>query len=169
MTKIINLFAGPGAGKSTIAALTFAKMKLCGYNCELVTEFAKQMVWQERTKLLFNNQVYVFAKQLHYLDAVVGKVDYIITDSPILLSAVYCPKSYPDTFVPFILDMFNRYDNLNFFIKRVKAYNPIGRTQNEEEARDVDNKTQNFLNGNNIDYACINGNESAWKEIFYKL
>jgi adenylate kinase family enzyme len=30
--KVINLFAGPGAGKSTTAAALFSKMKWKGYN-----------------------------------------------------------------------------------------------------------------------------------------
>ena len=39
--KIINLIGEPSAGKSTIAAELFAKMKKAGYNVELVTEYAK--------------------------------------------------------------------------------------------------------------------------------
>ena len=32
-TIIVNLFAGPGAGKSTGAAYVFAKLKLAGIDC----------------------------------------------------------------------------------------------------------------------------------------
>ena len=45
--KVINLFAGPGTGKSTTAAGLFYKMKSKGYMVELVTEFAKDLVYQE--------------------------------------------------------------------------------------------------------------------------
>jgi len=40
-TKVINLFAGPGAGKSTTAAGLFAEMKRANVDVELVTEYVK--------------------------------------------------------------------------------------------------------------------------------
>ncbi len=164
MTKIINLFAGPGSGKSTTAALLFGKMKLAGYNCELVTEFAKRLTWESRKSAL-NNQAYVFGKQLHYLDNIVGQVDYIITDSPILLSAIYKPEIYPKTFIPFVLDIFNYYNNINFFIRRIKPYNPIGRNQTEDEAKLIDDKIYNFLHKKNIDFLTVLGDERAPQKI----
>ena len=161
MTKIINLFAGPGAGKSTTAAMLFARMKLLGYNCELITEFAKTLTWQGRQKVLVSNQAYVFAKQLHYLDSVVGQVDYIVTDSPILLSAIYAPTTYPTSFQPFVLDIFNRYSNINFFIQRAKPYNPVGRNQTEGEAAEIDSKISIYLYNLNIFHHRILGDENA--------
>lgn len=35
-TLVVNLFAGPGAGKSTGAAYIFSKLKMLGYDCEYV-------------------------------------------------------------------------------------------------------------------------------------
>ena len=161
MTKIINLFGGPGSGKSTTAALLFGRMKLLGYNVELVTEFAKQMVWQERQKILTHQQSYVHAKQLHYLDSVVGKVDYIVTDSPTLLSAIYAPTPYTEGFDDFVINTFIQYDNLNFFIERLKQYNPVGRNQTQSEAIEIDNKIKTFLYENNIFHYGIGGDENA--------
>ena len=46
--KVINLFGGPGCGKSTTAADLFARMKLRGLSVELVTEYAKDVVWDEK-------------------------------------------------------------------------------------------------------------------------
>lgn len=60
---IINLFGGPGSGKSTLASLIFSEMKLKNINCELVTEYAKQLTWQDRQNTL-KNQLYVLGKQL---------------------------------------------------------------------------------------------------------
>ena len=39
MTKVINLFGGPGAGKSTIASGLFYHMKIAGYNVEMTGEW----------------------------------------------------------------------------------------------------------------------------------
>ena len=41
----ICLYASPSSGKSTMAANVFSKLKMFGVNCELVTEFAKDLVW----------------------------------------------------------------------------------------------------------------------------
>lgn len=51
-TIVVNLFAGPGAGKSTGAAYIFAMLKMHGIDCELVTEFAKDKTWEHNSKAL---------------------------------------------------------------------------------------------------------------------
>ena len=63
---IVNFYAGPGAGKSTMVAHTFAELKWRGINCELVTEYAKDKVWEKSFETL-ENQFYVSAKQYHRL------------------------------------------------------------------------------------------------------
>ena len=42
------VFGGPGCGKSTLMARIFAELKTRGYDCEMVTEFAKDLVWEKR-------------------------------------------------------------------------------------------------------------------------
>ena len=46
MTLIVNLFGAPSAGKSTMMALVFAKLKLNGCNVEMAPEYAKKKVWE---------------------------------------------------------------------------------------------------------------------------
>ena len=59
---LLNLFGTPSAGKSTGAAYIFSQLKIRGVNAELVTEFAKDKVYEE-SKEVFNNQAYIFGKQ----------------------------------------------------------------------------------------------------------
>lgn len=49
---VVNLFGVPSAGKSSGAAYIFSKLKMEGINAELVTEFAKDKVWEEILKAL---------------------------------------------------------------------------------------------------------------------
>ena len=93
-TMVINLIGAPGTGKSTIAAELFAKMKWAGYDVELVSEYAKELVWEQRDET-FKNELYLFAKQQHRMFRLNGKVKYIITDRPLILSVFY-NKKYGD-------------------------------------------------------------------------
>ena len=88
MTKVINFYGGPGSGKSTQASGLFYKMKAAGYSVELVNEFAKECVWEGNVPML-KDQLWVLAHQHRKLVRLRDKVDYIITDSPVLLSIVY--------------------------------------------------------------------------------
>lgn len=130
---VVNLTGAPGAGKSTGAAYVFSQLKMRGINCELVTEYAKDKVWEEDTAAL-NNQAYVFGHQLFRLTKLEGKVDVVITDSPILLSIIYNKdmKRLGPAFTEVVKNCFTSFDNINFFIHRVKPYNPIGRLQTGE-------------------------------------
>lgn len=48
---VVNLFGTPGAGKSTGVAYIFSNLKMRGINAELVTEFAKDMVWEDNKEV----------------------------------------------------------------------------------------------------------------------
>ena len=91
-TLIVNFFAGPGAGKTTCAWEVAAELKKRNIVTEYVPEYAKELVWDERLDLLdgsFNNQMLLFQEQKRRLDRLVGKVDVVVTDSPLLLSVSY--------------------------------------------------------------------------------
>jgi tRNA uridine 5-carbamoylmethylation protein Kti12 len=137
MTLVINLFAGPGAGKSTTAAGLFYTMKKEGMSVELVTEYAKDRVWEEHSSV-FEDQLYLLAKQNRRLKRLQGKVDYIVTDSPLLLGQYYASEE-DRIAVKWITDWaFNKYNNLNIFLRRTKPYVSVGRNQNYEEALKAD-------------------------------
>jgi adenylate kinase family enzyme len=167
-TIIVNLFGGPGSGKSTTAAGLFHRLKISGVNCELVAEYAKHVTWRENYTTL-RNQIYDFAKQHDRMFHLKDKVDVIITDSPIIMGLTYCDWSLMSrSFENLVVDEFNRSEcvNINYFINRVKEYNPIGRNQTEEEAKGKDVDIFNLLNKYNIDFNSINGDENAVDNLF---
>ena len=157
MTICCNLFGSPGSGKSTMAALVFSRLKMLNINCELVTEFAKDKTW-ERNFSALSNQVYVFAKQYFRMDRCADQVDVIITDSPLALSPYY--NKDPDIHKPLCelaVRIANKFNNLNYFIKRVKKYNPIGRNQTEAESDKIAIDLKNMLKDYDIPYTEVNG------------
>lgn len=143
MTIVVNLFGGPGTGKSTVMADIFARLKWKGINCEMAPEFAKEKVWEESFKTL-GNQIYVFGKQQHSIYRLLDKVDVIITDSPLLFSCYYGKGSA--SFHALVWEQHERLDSINIFLEREKEYNPIGRIQNEEEAKKIDESLKMLLN-----------------------
>lgn len=151
-TVVVNLFGAPGSGKSTGAAYLFYKLKTRGIDAELVTEFAKDKVWEEDWEV-FNNQAYIFGKQSYRLSRCDGKVDVIVTDSPLILSILYNKdKRLTENFNRSVVDVFNSYQNINFLLSRTKPYNPNGRLQTEKESDELYEKIFSLLVERKIDF-----------------
>ena len=166
---VVNLFAPPGAGKSTGAAYIFSQLKMQGVNAELVTEFAKDKVWEENEEV-FKNQAYLFGKQSFKMSRCRDKVDVIITDSPLLLSALYNDdKVLGETFNQVVNNVFHSYNNMNFFVKRTKPYNPIGRRQSEEESDALKQPIIDLLNKYNVSYTEATGDVYGYEKIVIKV
>ena len=53
----------------------------------------------------------------------------------------------------------------NLFVNRFKPYNPNGRNQTEEEAKEIDRKIKAFLTDNNLEFKEINGTEEGYNAI----
>lgn len=162
---VVNLFAGPGAGKSTAAAYIFSQLKMKGVNCELITEFAKDKTWEKNYSAL-RCQEYVFGKQSYKMDRCRDQVDVIITDSPLPLGIFYNQNPVLGRhYESLVMDVFNTYDNLNFFINRKKPYNPVGRNQTEEEAKEIDERIKIFCQKHDISYLIKDGTELGYIDI----
>ncbi len=161
MTTIINLWGGPGSGKSTTAAEIFAHLKKKGVNCELVQEYIKGWVWEDRKRLV-GDQLYILAKQVRKEQILLGKVDFIITDSPVWFSSFYAwsssgyNRSEESLLAPVIKDYqmslkregHNIYD---LFISRDnKPFNPAGRYETESQAKEIDSWQVVFAGINEI-------------------
>lgn len=133
--KVINFFGAPCVGKSTLAAGLFYRMKKEGYNVELVTEFAKDLIWENSLETL-SDHLYLLANQNRRIERLKGKVNYVITDSPLLLVAYYA-KLYDtksDIVVKLARELHYLYDNINCFIKIKHSFNSIGRLLESADA-----------------------------------
>lgn len=160
--KVINLFGEPCSGKSTTRARLFYEMKVSGYNVEEITEYAKDIVWEERNNII-NDQLYILAKQNRKLINVQNKVNWCITDSPLLLNMIYLKnntyRTYNNTLQKMIIDTFLSYDNINILLKRNHKYQTIGRMQNEDEAKKIGISIKETLCNLEIPFIEINSDD----------
>ena len=155
---VVNLFASPGSGKSTGASYIFSQLKMRGVNVELITEFAKDLTWENNSCAL-SCQEYVLGNQSYRLHRCRDKVDVIITDSPIFLSILFKQEEYLDEhFDLTVMSVMNSYNNVNYFIERDKPYNPIGRNETEIESNILKDKLVNLLNKYDVKFTTVKGN-----------
>ena len=159
-TKIINLFGGPGSGKSTITSGLFYELKKRNISCDNPYEFPKQVAWEDN-KSQITDQLYIFANQHRGIVRSYGKVDFIILDSPILLSLAYkngYDKGYPaslygESFDKMVFDVYNQYTNINFLLNRdSEKYQTDGRFQTQTESSIFHNRIKNILDDHDLTY-----------------
>ena len=171
-TLVVNLFAGPGAGKTTCAWEIASELKKRGIVTEYVPEYAKELVWDENYEALADQES-IFKEQAHRINRLVGKVDVIVTDSPILFSEIYGENNSND-FRARIWDEHNSHDNFNLFINRGSTFEQQGRIHNLEESqeklctvfRHTQNKTKmmrkwNYEQGGICRSASVLGGENS--------
>lgn len=159
MEYLINIFGGPGVGKSVLAAelyIQFSKKNICS---EYVGEFAKELVWSKRLELL-SNQVYVTSGQIAKM-APLGQCHVVITDSPVLLGLAYSSKEALGE-VNSLIANFRKWKIdkkicvKNIYLKRDREkFEQNGRIHNLQESIEKDNQIMQLLVDNNIDFKIV--------------
>ena len=144
----INLWAGPGAGKSSLASVIFSSLKKEGVVVELITEYIKKWAYEKKNTSSFD-QLYVFAKQLHSEDLILRSgVDHIISDSPILMQTYYAKKyNFPclNSLIDIAFEFEKKFNSLNIFLDREGVeYQELGRYENFDEAKEADKQIFDF-------------------------
>jgi adenylate kinase family enzyme len=178
MTKIVNLIGGPGGGKTAIASGLVYELKRKHISCDAPYEFPKILAWDENHSAI-KDQLYVIANQHRGIVKSWGKVDYIILDSPILLSLIYksyykgteYPSTlYKESFDKLVLDIHRQYDNINILLKRGNGvHNEKERYQNLEESIELDRLIKDVLDNNELPYIEIEVNDDTVNNILKLL
>lgn len=146
VTTIINLYGGPGTGKSTSAAYLYYILKKSHVNAELVREYVKDWAWEGR-QISTNDQIYFLGKQVRRESMLYGKVDVIVTDSPVMMNLYYaqryCPQTLGEGIRASTLSFYRQaaddgHKHVHVMLKRNKPYKSEGRYQMEDEAREID-------------------------------
>ena len=149
--NVVNLLGGPGIGKSTLAATIYVELKRRGMEVEYVAEYPKELVYQNNTVAL-SDQVYVFAHQYHKIWTAAQHNELIITDSPILLSAMYNPDT-SHNFQELIVELHSNFNSMNVVLKRTaETHSMVGRVHSLTESVSVDNRIRELLDYRSIEY-----------------
>lgn len=155
----VNLFGGPGAGKTVMAARMFAGLKMMGVEAINPEEHAKLAILSGRPWLL-DEQIIMAGKTMETMFNLKDKASVIIMDSPILLCSVY-GKNEPPSFHSLIEDVHKRFNHVNIMVIRDNkaGYDPSNRREDEEQALLIDRLLINKINGIGEDYMPVKRGE----------
>lgn len=173
-TTIINFYGGPASGKSTSAAYFYYLLKSCGDNVELVREYVKDWAWDARSISVYD-QIYFLGKQVRRESMLYGKVNWIVTDSPVMMNLYYaqhyCPTQLAEGVRAATLSFYNQaekdgHKHIHVFLKRTTPYVNEGRYQTEQEAKEIDFGIKNALSNFKLPIIESTSNELDLKCLF---
>jgi hypothetical protein len=162
----INLLSGPCGGKSLTATNVRSALGLKGYNIELVDEYIKDWTYVSR-KPMHCDSYYLQACQIQKEDIRLRSgVDYIITDSPIMLQyfyATYHIDPLRDAMLKAAQEFESIYPSIYIFIEREdKFYTKTGRYEELLEAKKIDNLIKETMTKNKVffkSFSCLEQNK----------
>ena len=131
---LVSCYGPPGVGKTTAATMIFSELKKRHVDVDLVTDFAKDMIIQGNV-LAMQNQLYVWASQLYRNRCAYERATITITDTPVMLGAIYNTRSTTH-FFNVALEEYHRFNNYNLMIPRNAdiEYSMFGRVHNEDQS-----------------------------------
>lgn len=178
MTILIELIAGPAAGKTTTAlGLTnllkfyFSEYLRSDLTVEYVSEYAKEVALEYQDACIpyhnkIRNQALLFGIQLERLLQLKDKANFIVNDSALILCAHYAPKEYYDekSLMTLIQNNYKHFDNVIYiYIERDEKIKhlKLGRLESLTTSKNIDKNLISLLNRYNIHPFIVKGNISA--------
>lgn len=155
---VVQMFGGPGAGKTALALAVAAQLKMA--HPSVVSEFAseatKEFVWENRESAM-KNRLLILGEQSFRLSRLDPAVQVAVTDSPVLLNAVYgAREGWPRSYADLCLHAHRAYPSINVMVRRPEGavYEPAGRREDEETARALDAATAACLEEAGVEFVC---------------
>ena len=97
-----------------------AALKKEGYNAEYVQEYAKELVYEKDMEMLDGSpehQYEILKEQTRRMDRLYDQVDFIVTDSPVMLNTIYNKQLTPE-YESLVNELQGEYINYSFFMER---------------------------------------------------
>lgn len=148
MTTIVSFCGGPSVGKTTVSALVFSWLKMYGCSVEMAREYVKKWAWQGR-KIVSIDELYFVGRQIHEESQYFDKVDYLVSDKPLVMDIFYSRK-YASAIVATGVEAAVRayyeevrslgHCHINVLLRRSQPYDPRGRYEDEATAIGMDSK-----------------------------
>ena len=164
---VIDIYGSPNSGKSACAAYVFSKLKMHGIKCELVTEVAKDIVWDGSLKML-SNQAYVFGNQFWRISRLEDQVDVVVTDSPLMLSTIYnyCPL-LNESFNKMVIEVAKSYECLSYYLPLFDnaKYENEGRVHGKMQSQSISLRIIEMLKANDVKFKQIRHDEESYISI----
>jgi len=158
MKKIrrINLFGGPGSGKSVLACYIRAELAFKGYNIELISEAIKEWTFIPRIPKGCDG-FYLLANQIQQEDIRLrAGVDIIVSDSPVFLQYFYAQHHnvpLQNAALVAALGYEELYASICIMLQRKdRFYNSLGRYETLEQAKAIDENMKEMLEYHGINY-----------------
>ena len=149
---LINFFGSPAAGKTVAATSLFAALKRNHVDTVLVSEFAHHRVIEENSTGL-KNQLWIWANQQYNIFCGYNHATVTVTDSPILLGAIYNTDASP-ALLDVIFEQHHRYNNLNVVMELDlrHPYSMTGRVHSLTESLTIQSRIFDMLDEREIPY-----------------
>lgn len=176
-TCVINIYGGPGLGKSTTSSYLYYLLKKDSVNAEMVREYVKDWAYEKR-HITSYDQIYFLGKQARKESMLYGKVDYIINDSPLYIGLYYarkhCTKELADGVEKIAHAFYTQaasegHKHHHVFLKRSKSYLSEGRFQTESEAKTIDIELKLMLTDLQIPFIECSTHEDDLKNLLESI
>ena len=166
--KVINLFAPPGTGKTTTGQMLSGLLSLSDHKVEYVPEFAK-FATLARNQSALSDQIYMFAKQENRLKVLAESgLDFVIMDGPLPIALLFAPPRYYRHYEPLVIEVFNSYENINFYLNKAPGhrYKNHGRNENEAQANALGKILRELLSKHQVGYTEVQVRKALPFELF---
>lgn len=161
-TFIISFVGASGVGKSTAALGTTYNLKLKGKSVEYVDEFAKHLVYTDLLEKYIPNQAYIIAEQYKVIYDLLGKVDYVISDAGLEISALHSEgEKVIEDLAWYLTGKINQYTILIERDQEKVKYEQEGRIEDEEESRIFGERLEAYLKEKGCRYVKVKGSDKA--------
>lgn len=168
---VINFISSPCSGKSTMASLLYAELKMMHLNAEYVQEIAKKKIYEKKFDEL-NNQYNISKEQYDIIKAVSTQVKYTITDSGIMVNLFY-NKFYENNICnvekveKIFKEKLSEFNNINIFLERNEdhPYQNEGRVHTKDQSKQISKKMEEMLLQYNLPYKKFVSHRDNIKDI----